>query len=80
MGGGLIRSEPNALFIVSQRTRHIARLAQVPFGFAQGRLSPRKERLLRMTNMVWTGRAACIIIFAWHSPFESVLSAQKNSS
>jgi hypothetical protein len=30
-------------------TRRFARLAQIPFDFAQGRLSLRKERLLAMT-------------------------------
>ena len=41
--------------IVSQRTRHIGRLPQIPFDFAQGRLSLRKERLLGMTNKLWDG-------------------------
>jgi hypothetical protein len=46
--------------IVSQRTpfdalrllraSYVARLAQIPFDFAQGKLSLRKERLLRMTS------------------------------
>jgi hypothetical protein len=33
----------------SQRARRFARLAQIPFGFAQGKLSRRKERWLGMT-------------------------------
>jgi len=36
-------------FIGPQRTRPFARLAQIPFDSAQGRLSLRKERLLGMT-------------------------------
>jgi hypothetical protein len=36
--------------IVSQKARHVARLAQIPFDFAQGKLSLRKKRLFRMTN------------------------------
>ena len=35
--------------IVSQKARHIARLARIPFGFAHGGLSLRKERLFGMT-------------------------------
>jgi hypothetical protein len=32
------------------RLRHFARLAQIAFGFAQARLSRRRERLFGMTN------------------------------
>jgi RimJ/RimL family protein N-acetyltransferase len=35
---------------VSERTRHFARIAQIPFDFAQGRLWLRNERALEMTN------------------------------
>jgi hypothetical protein len=52
--------------IVSQKARPfdfaqgrlLARLAQIPFGIAQGRLSRRKERLLGMTNLLY-----CHVIF-----------------
>jgi hypothetical protein len=36
--------------IASHRTRRLARLARIAFGFAQARLSLRTERLLRMTT------------------------------
>jgi hypothetical protein len=45
----LVRKRAKRALNVSQKPRHIARLPRIPFGFAQGRLSPRKERLLRMT-------------------------------
>lgn len=35
--------------IASQRARRTARLAQIPFDFAQGKLSLRGERLFGMT-------------------------------
>jgi len=44
-----IRELAEGAIIVSQRTRHNPRLAQIPFGFAQGRLSLRKERSLGTT-------------------------------
>jgi hypothetical protein len=53
--GILIRKQAERAVYVSQRARHIARLAQIPFDFAQGRLSLRKERLLGMTNKLWDG-------------------------
>src|SRR5579863_2785611 len=42
--------EPNARIIASQSARRFARLAQVPFDFAQGRLSAGKERALQDDN------------------------------
>ena len=47
--------------------RHFARLAQIPFDFAQGRLSRRKERLFRMTSKMQRYPT---------SPCESVLLAR----
>jgi hypothetical protein len=41
-------SEPNARLL--GRKHRAAPLAQIPFGFAQGRPSLRKERLLGMTT------------------------------
>ena len=35
---------------VSQKTRHVARLAQIAFGFAQAKLSRGNKRFLRRTN------------------------------
>ena len=60
MQGQSIRKRAKRAIIASQRTlrllslsqgrlRHIARLARIPFGFAQGKLSLRKGRLFRMT-------------------------------
>ena len=45
-----MRKRAKRSIIVSQKTRRKARLAQIAFGFAQARLSPRRERLLRMTT------------------------------
>jgi len=45
----MCRKKPFVASLAQGRLRHIARLAQIPFGFAQGRLSLRKERLLGMT-------------------------------
>jgi hypothetical protein len=50
-----IRKRAKRAIIASRRyllesARRFARLAQIPFGFAQGKLSRRKERLLRMTT------------------------------
>jgi hypothetical protein len=71
-GGGLIRKRAKrAIYCVAKNATHRA---------ARPDPSRRKERLLRMTNMVWTGRTACIIIFAWHSPFESAPCVRKSSS
>jgi hypothetical protein len=44
-GGILIRMRAKRAIIASQKARRIARLAQIPFDFAQGRLSVGKERL-----------------------------------
>jgi len=44
-----MRKGAKRAIIASQRTRRTARLAQIPFGFAQGRLSLREERLFGMT-------------------------------
>jgi hypothetical protein len=38
-----------SLALSQGRLREVARLAQIAFGFAQARLSPRKERLFGMT-------------------------------
>jgi hypothetical protein len=46
----MIRRRAERAIIVSQKARHVARLAQIPFDFAQGKLSLRKKRLFRMTN------------------------------
>jgi len=54
----LMRKRAKRAIIASQRPRpfgklragSFARLAQIPFGFAQGRLSGRKERLFGMTR------------------------------
>jgi hypothetical protein len=45
-----MRKRAKRAIIASQKTRRNARLAQIAFGFAQARLSLRKERLLRMTT------------------------------
>ena len=38
-------------YCVAKGTRRFARLVQIPFGFAQGRLSLRKKRLLKDDNL-----------------------------
>ncbi len=38
-------------YCVAKGTRRFAWLAQIPFGFAQGRLSLRKKRLLKDDNL-----------------------------
>jgi len=43
------QTRPSVAIALSEQALRIARLAQIPFDFAQSRLSPRKERLLRMT-------------------------------
>src|ERR1700691_2503995 len=43
----------------SQRARRTARLAQIPFDFAQGRLSLRKERLLGDDKQKKSGFSRC---------------------
>src|SRR5271155_1088517 len=43
------------------RAGSFARLAQIPFGFAQGRLSRRKERLFGMTRSLHLGRCSYIL-------------------
>jgi len=47
----LIRKRAKRAIDVSQKRRNNARLAQIPFDFAQGRLSRRKRGLLGMTNI-----------------------------
>jgi hypothetical protein len=47
----LIRKLAKRAIIGAPKTRPFARLAQIPFGFAQGRLSLRKERLFKMTSI-----------------------------
>jgi hypothetical protein len=44
-----MRKRAKRAITASQRTRRVARLALIPFGFAQGRLSLGEERLFGMT-------------------------------
>jgi hypothetical protein len=49
------QTRPSVAIALSEQALRIARLAQIPFDFAQSRLSPRKERLLRMTILCSRG-------------------------
>ena len=48
-----IRKRAKRAIIASQKARRTAGLAQIPFDFAQGRLSLRKKRLLGMTKKLY---------------------------
>jgi hypothetical protein len=47
--GSLIGKRAKRAIIASRKERRFARLAQIPFDCAQGKISLRKETLLRMT-------------------------------
>ena len=52
-------------YCVAKGTRRFAWLAQIPFGFAQGRLSPRKECLLKDDNQTAPLPASGSGVFVW---------------